>query len=144
MAGILFLIAWIIIPFVWVYILKLGGMRLMVISLPSFVVFSIFVFQYVGFPILYFGLDAYRAEFVTDENLILKAWLITSIATILICFGALLGANLLRPLKYFKSANGSPKLATSTPMSLSLVLMSKPWNDFAVPVRLDATMSAIS
>jgi oligosaccharide repeat unit polymerase len=97
--------SWIAIPFVWIFILRLGGMRLMILSLPSFVVFSIFVFQYVGFPILYFQLDDYRAEFVTNQDLLLKAWLITSISTILVCFGAVLGAYLLKPLKYFRVKN---------------------------------------
>jgi oligosaccharide repeat unit polymerase len=102
MEQVLFISAWFIVPFFWFYILNLGGMRIMFLSLPSFVVISIFIFQYVGFPILYFGLDEYRAEFVTDKVLIYKAWLGTSISTLLICIGASLGSFLLKPLGYFK------------------------------------------
>jgi oligosaccharide repeat unit polymerase len=105
MEQILFLSAWFIIPFLWFYVLNFGRMRIMFLSLPSFVVISIFIFQYVGFPILYFGLDEYRAEFVTDQVLIYKAWLGTSISTLLICMGASLGSFLLKPLGYFKVMN---------------------------------------
>jgi oligosaccharide repeat unit polymerase len=102
MEDVLFLSAWFIVPFFWFYVLNLGGMRIMFLSLPSFLVISIFVFQYVGFPILYFGLDEYRAEYVTEQILIYEAWLGTSISTLLICIGASLGSFLLKPLGYFK------------------------------------------
>jgi hypothetical protein len=101
--NILFIIAWFAVPWLWVYVLKLGGMRLMTLSLPSFVLISIFIFQYAGFPVLYFGLDEYRAEYVTDRGLLLEAWLITSISSLLLCLGALFGSLILNPLSYFKS-----------------------------------------
>jgi len=49
---------------------------------------AIIVFQYLGLPILYFQLDDYRAEFVTDRNVIQNVWLITSVTTILLSLGA--------------------------------------------------------
>ncbi len=70
MADVLFLLLWFVIPFVWCFVLRLGGMRIMTLSLPSFVVAAILVFQYVGLPILYFSLDDYRAEYVTDQGLL--------------------------------------------------------------------------
>jgi hypothetical protein len=101
--NILFTFAWFAVPWLWIYVLKLGGMRLMTLSLPSFVLISIFIFQYAGFPVLYFGLDEYRAEYVTDRGLLLEAWLITSVSSLLLCLGALFGSLILNPLGYFKS-----------------------------------------
>jgi hypothetical protein len=98
-----FLLGWCVVPWLWTYVLKLGGMRLMTLSLPSFVMISIFIFQYVGFPVLYFGLDEYRAEYVTDRGLLLEAWVLTSASTFLLCLGAVFGSLLLNPLKNFKS-----------------------------------------
>ncbi len=99
---IVFLLLWVIVPFMWFYTLKLGGMSAMALSLPSFLVIFIVIFQYIGFPILYFSIDEYRAEFVTNQNLILKAWAITSITTFFLCIGAVLGALFFGPLKYFR------------------------------------------
>ena len=44
---------WILIPCFWLFILKIGNLKLPFLSLPMFIVVSIFVFQYFGFFILY-------------------------------------------------------------------------------------------
>ncbi len=99
---IIFIITWIIIPFSWFIILRLGGMKPTHLSLPVIVVASILIFHYIGFPILYYGLDEYRSEFVTDKNIVLNAWIITSTTTLLMCLGAIIARFTLRPLNYNK------------------------------------------
>jgi len=114
-----FLVCWLLIPLSWMSVLKIGGMRLLKISIPSFVVGFIFIFQYVGYPILYFQLDEYRAEFVTDKNLILKAWIITSISTLSICVGAFIASTLIGRLKYDSYFNS--KYNSESAYSLAIV-----------------------
>lgn len=97
-----FLVVWILFPFLCFSILRLSKIGLWNLTLPSFVVVSILIFQYIGFPILYFELDDYRAELVTDKFLILQAWLITSITTLLICIGSFFGFLILGRISFFK------------------------------------------
>lgn len=94
-ADLLFLVIWLIVPFIWLYLLKLSGMSILNLSIPSFVVTFILIFQYIGYPVLYFELDDYRAEFIHDRNLIVVAWLITSITTSLLILGSSLGSQML-------------------------------------------------
>lgn len=100
--NILFLLCWIVTPFFWLYILSIGRMSLLKLSLPSFLVGFILLFQYIGFPILYFALDDYRSEFVTDKGLILKAWFITSVTTLFLCIGSVIASALVGHLGFSK------------------------------------------
>lgn len=87
----LIIFTWLIVPYLCSLILKMGGMRFWQLSLPQFAIASIFALQYLGLPILYFELDDYRSEFITNKNLLIEVWLITSSTTILFCLGALAG-----------------------------------------------------
>ncbi len=90
------LILWIAVPVLWFFVLKMGGMNVQKLSIPTFVVISIFVFQYIGFPILYQQWDDYRAEFVTDMDILLLAWVGTSLSTLLLCIGATIASTILK------------------------------------------------
>lgn len=105
---------WILIPCFWLFILKIGNLKLSFFSLPMFIVVSIFIFQYFGFLILYLQLDEYRAEFVTDMDVLFKAWLGMSISTILLCTGALMASFFLGPIKYFKNSADTSYITRST------------------------------
>lgn len=88
-------IIWLGIPVVWYAILRAGGFYALRPSIPSAVVNSILLFQYLGFPILYLDLDEYRSEFIIDKDLLLMAWMGTSAATTLLCLGVVIARNLL-------------------------------------------------
>jgi len=109
---ILFLLAWFVIPFLWLYTLKIGSVELTKLSIPSFLIIFIFIFQYLGYPILYFKLDDYRADFVVNQNILLIAWIITSITTFLLSLGVVMGCVLLGRLRFFKLINSEQKTST--------------------------------
>jgi len=75
-----FLVCWAVLPVVWHYFMAAIGLSLLRPTLPSFSILGIYLFQYLGLPILFFGLDAYRYESgVTDQAVILLVWLFTSL-----------------------------------------------------------------
>lgn len=90
----IFLIAWMTIPIGWYVLLKSAHLSLNNISIITVLLFFIVIFQYLGYPILFFSLDEYRAEYVTDKHTVLLAWLVTSVTTFEICLGAVL-ANII-------------------------------------------------
>ena len=114
---------WILIPCFWLFILKIGNLKLSFLSLPMFVIVSIFIFQYFGFFILYLQLDEYRAEFVTDMDVLLKAWLGTSISTTLLCTGALIASFFLGPIKYFKNSENTTYISRSKIVRIYLLFV---------------------
>jgi hypothetical protein len=83
----LFMVTWGFFPFIWVKTLKLIDLPLNQINIPIGLILFILLMQYLGIPILYFGLDDYRAEFVTDKFVVLKTWLITSSSVFLLITG---------------------------------------------------------
>lgn len=90
------LILWLAVPWLWFSVLRIGGMSILKLSIPTFVVISIFLFQYLGFPILYKQWDDYRAEFVTDMDILMLAWVGTSVSTLLLCLGATIASKILK------------------------------------------------
>lgn len=60
---------------------------LMSASIPGALLLATFASQYIGLPILYFGWDAYRAEFVTDRALVAKVWLYTTGSLVMLLLG---------------------------------------------------------
>ena len=105
---ILFLIAWAIVPFIWFLVLRLGGIPALTLSLPNIVIFFIIIFNYIGFPVLYFDLDSERAIFISNKSILLQTWLITSGTTFLMVIGSYMGALTLGPLGFFKRYDASP------------------------------------
>lgn len=97
-----FIIIWTIFPIIWYFALKFSKLSIFKLTLPSFVVLFIFIFQYLGYPILYWQLDEYRAEFVTNKTIVVQALIITSITTLSFCFGSFLANKSLGDLTFFK------------------------------------------
>lgn len=83
----LFLLFWAGMPMVWHYMLKVAGISLTLFSIPALLILFIYLFQYIGFPILYFQWDDYRAYFVTDKDLVLTAFFYTSVTITLLILG---------------------------------------------------------
>ena len=71
----------------WFYLLKYSGVKILTISIPSVLIISIFVYQYLGYPILFFFLNDYRAQFVQDRGIILTMFFMTSYTITFIIFG---------------------------------------------------------
>lgn len=83
----LFLLAWGVLPLIWHYLLKVAHLRLAVFSIPTLLILFIYLFQYIGIPILYFQLDDYRAYFVTEKARVLQVFFFTSITITLLILG---------------------------------------------------------
>lgn len=92
---IIFFFVWAMFPVLWFFVLRIGGMDVKKLSIPTFLVISILLSQYIGFPILYYKWDSYRAEFVTDMDTLMLAWLGTSASTMLLCLGATIASKFL-------------------------------------------------
>ena len=91
MIDFLFLANWLFLPVFWRFIWIAAGVKLNVVSIPSILLLFIFLFQYLGFPILYFKLDPNRAALISDSNIVLYIWIYTSIAITFLLLGFLLG-----------------------------------------------------
>jgi oligosaccharide repeat unit polymerase len=83
---------------IWSILLKYSGVKILTISIPSFLIISIFIFQYLGFPILFFFLDDYRAYYVQDRAIIWKMFLWTSFSITLIIIGFIAARRSFGPL----------------------------------------------
>ena len=83
-----FLMIWLLLPLFWGLLMKLAGLNLTKPNIPVTLIIFIYVFQYIGLPILYFQLDAYRfSEGVNDKVIVLNIFLFTSITITLMIFG---------------------------------------------------------
>ena len=93
-----FLSFFIIFLLIWLILLKYSGVKILTISIPSFLIISIFIFQYFGFLILFFFLDDYRAYYVQDRAIIWKMFLWTSFSITLIIIGFIAARRSFGPL----------------------------------------------
>ena len=85
---ILFIILWLGLPFIWLIMLKSAGLSLFKPTISTVLILFIYVFQYVGLPILYFQLDKYRfLDGVNDKSLVLKVFIFTSITVTIMLMG---------------------------------------------------------
>ena len=102
---ILFLAYWIVLPVAWFYLLRLSSIRLFEISIPAILIWFIFFFSYVGFPILWFELDPYRSAEIQDKGVILSMFLHTAASISFLLVGFYIGKMLfgsLHPVKVFE------------------------------------------
>jgi hypothetical protein len=89
---IIFLLLYVVLPILWHYLLKTAGISLLRFSIPSVVMQFLFIFQYVGLPILYFQLDSYRfTSGVNDKYIILQVFFFTSWTITLMIIGFIIG-----------------------------------------------------
>ena len=78
------------VPVFWMGLLRVSGVRLLTISIPGVLTVAVLIYQYIGFPILFFRLDDYRAILIQDRAIIMQMflWNIYSITMILVGFVA--------------------------------------------------------
>lgn len=70
MTDLLFTLVFLLVPTIALVLMRLFNLSLFRVSIPEFVIVSMFVFSYVGLLPLYFGWDEYRYETVNDKSLI--------------------------------------------------------------------------
>ncbi len=103
MQDIFFLFSWCVQPFLWLVMLRAAGLNVFKFNLPIIVLAFIILQQYLGFPVLYFKLNEYRALFVKDKELVLLTYIYTSLCISLLIIGMICGNWYLGRLEDFKS-----------------------------------------
>ena len=83
----LFLFIYIFLPVFWLILLNKSGVKLLTISIPSILIISIFIYQYLGYPVLFFFINDYSAKFVQDREIIWKIFLLSSFTITFIIIG---------------------------------------------------------
>jgi hypothetical protein len=110
-----FLLFFILFLLIWSILLKYSGVKILTISIPSFLIISIFIFQYLGFPTLFFFLNENRASIVQDRAIIWKMFLWTSFSITLIIIGFIAARRSFGPLHLANQYN--PFSNSITPIS---------------------------
>lgn len=96
MIDVMFVILYLIIPVFIILLMKASGLSLFKITIPSFVIISMFLFAYIGIPLLYFGWDDYSYSLgVQDKIIVLKVFAFTSWTMITLLFGFIFANSLL-------------------------------------------------
>lgn len=100
----LFLLFWVTMPMIWHVLIKAAGLSLLRPTLPSFLIASLYVFQYLGIPVLYLQLNRYRFEMgVVNPDLVITVWAYTVVTITLLLVGYLVAHLRLGPLRGFSS-----------------------------------------
>lgn len=90
-----FILIWLLLPLFWHILLKAASLSLWRVTIPSFVILSFYIYQYLGLPVLYFQLDEYRyVTGVNDESLVLRVFFYTSLTITLMTFSFVIGRKL--------------------------------------------------
>lgn len=105
------------IPCLWYLLLHCAGLSLFQFSIPSFVITTFFILQYMGLPILFFQLDEYRVvSGVTDQYLVLEVAFYNVLTISLMISGFVFASLLLGRLK----KNFSCKMRLNLPSNMFL------------------------
>ena len=109
MESLFFLLSYSTFIILWFYLLKCSGIKILTISIPGIVIILIVIIQYLGYPILFYFLNDYRAQFVQDRNIIFKIFFISIYSITAIIIGFIFASKILRSflsniqLNYFKT-----------------------------------------
>lgn len=76
-------------------LLRLSSLDTRKISICNIVFLGIFIYQYIGLPILFFGLDVFRADEVSNKALLFQVFTYTSFTITMMLIGFLFGSRLL-------------------------------------------------
>jgi len=114
-----FTITWLSMPLVWLYFLKKANLSIYKITIPSFLFCNILVFQYLGFPILYFQADEYRSEFVNNQEILKATFLLSNLAITQLLIGFIFGKKIFGELFWEKKLN---KNQVSIKQTLKIIL----------------------
>jgi len=96
---------WLIAPLFWQLMLKSAGLKFTEINIPSFTILTIYVFQYVGWPLLYFNLDEFRSEISFDHFLLTKALLLNILSITMLIVGFNIGKKTFGNLNWSRGPN---------------------------------------
>jgi len=95
-----FALIWLALPFLWYYLLKVAGLSLSRLSIPSWVMVVFYGLQYIGLPILYFQLNESRAASVNNQWIMYRVFFYTAITMTLMTFGFIAGRRFFGSLKW--------------------------------------------
>ena len=95
----------------WFYLLKYSGVKILTISIPGVLIVAIFISQYLGYPILFFFLNDYRAEFVQDRSIILTMFCMITYTITSIILGFILAKKAFGQLHFQNQYNYPQKEA---------------------------------
>jgi len=112
-----FIAVFCIIPVLWAGLILKSQVRLLTLSIPSALIWVIFISQYIGYPILFFHLNEYRSELIRDQNIIWQMFLWSSYSVSMILLGFVAARVRLGPLHLgaqFNSFHESLSPARST------------------------------
>ena len=91
----LFVFIWLLLPVFWHYLLRFANINLLQITIPGLVILFMYIYQYVGLPILYFQLNEYRFESgVNNKLLMLEVSAFTAYTISFMIFGFLAGRKM--------------------------------------------------
>ena len=131
--SILFLVLFLIIPVFWAGLLRLSGIRLLTISIPGILMLEMLIYQYIGYPTLFFYLDDYRAVFIQDRAIVWQMFLWSVYSISMILLGFVVARRVMGPLHlpkqynsfhhYFVSSRPTEELIVFTLFGLSLAVL---------------------
>ena len=87
-----------IVPVFWAGLLRLSGIRLLTISIPGILMLLMLIYQYIGFPTLFFHLDDYRSQFIQDRAIIWKMFFWNCYTITMILTGYIAARKTMGPL----------------------------------------------
>ena len=106
--GFFFVLCWVLFPLLWNFLMSAVGLSFLRPTLPSYTILCLYVFQYIGLPILYFGWDVYRFESgVVDQIRIIQIWMFTSLSITSLIIGFAAARFSLGTLSQFHPARNS-------------------------------------
>lgn len=109
---ILFILCYITFPFFAIILMRAIGLSLLKITIPSFLIISMFVFAYIGLLPLYFAWDEYRyVTGIKSKYLVFKVLLYSSWTIISLIFGFAYARYILhfRPVRFQQIRNINKK-----------------------------------
>lgn len=114
MEEILFILLFLLLPIIWLILLKFANIRILTISIPSILLISIFVKQYLGYLTIFFYLDDYRSYYFIDRNVMWLMFFLTSLSITLMLIGFILAKLNIGSFDYnFQNDFVKNKLSTS-------------------------------
>jgi hypothetical protein len=109
---IFFILLFLLFPFFSAVLIRVAGLSVFRLSIPSFVLIALFVFSYIGILPLYFGWDEYRyAIGIQDKMLILKILVFSALNIMGVIFGCIAGYSVLgtiHPVRMYGHINLDP------------------------------------
>jgi len=97
MLDLIFVILFFIFPIFAIKYMNKIGLDIFTISIPTFLIISIFVFAYIGVLPLYFSWDEYRVSLgVTDKEILFNVFLFNCLTLVGILFGFSFSKNVLK------------------------------------------------